>query len=77
MQRMGDAPQNGGGMLFAALIARSALMRYSRSLARVRFRLGIISPRAGLGRDSAGASGSGGVVVTQRGNRRLLSGLVV
>ena len=54
-QRMGDAPQNGGGMLWASLMARSALMRYSRSLARVRFWCAACG--AGRGRPDDGAVG--------------------
>jgi hypothetical protein len=57
--------------------ARSALMRYRRSWARVRFRLGIIRLRLGLGGDWAAGSGSVAVVMAQSGNSKALPGRVV
>ena len=62
---------------WAALRARSALMRRARSCSRVRRRLGIITPRSPVGSVCLGALGNSPVGNHRAGNSRRLPGRVV
>ncbi|COW99961.1 Uncharacterised protein [Mycobacterium tuberculosis] len=75
------AHQNDGGLLrsamYASLRARSALMRWASSAARVRRRRGIIRPRASTLTAAVDVWGSSAVVVCQVGKKMRLPGWVV